>query len=235
MGGPALKISKTFSVIILLILAANISSCSSKPALLPSPEDKLENARKDMEKHRYEMAYKALEELKPVTAGTMLGGDVQFLLAETLFHQRKYGEADLYYGTYLDLYPDGPFAEKALYMNAVSKIRNIRKVAIGFLTFRSYIPSDRDVSVLREARVLFEQYIDQYPSGQWNDQARQMAEQLLLKEGEHELSIASFYLKRDKIKAALARANEVLNGNYPEEINIKARKLIQQAGGDNVR
>jgi outer membrane protein assembly factor BamD len=231
MGGFHLNISRTFTILFLLTLSSSISGCSSKPAQLPSPEERLEKVRKDMTKHRYEMAIETLEELKPVTAGTRLGGEVQFLMAETRFRQGKFAEADIYYGTYLDLYQDGPFAEKALYMNALSKTRNIRKIAIGLLTFRSYIPSDRDISVLREARILFELYIDRYPSGQWIDHSRQMATELLFKEGEHELSIASFYLKKDQLQAVLARAEKVLKGNYPEEIMTRARELVQRAGG----
>jgi outer membrane protein assembly factor BamD len=215
----------------MLIASAAIIGCSSRPVQLPSPEERLEKARKDMEKHRYEMALETLEELRPVTTGTRIGGEVQFLLAETLFRQGKFAEADLNYGTYLDLYPDGPYSEKALYMNALSKTRNIRKIDIASLTFRSYIPSDRDVSVLRDARKLYERYIDQYPSGLWLDDSRKMATELLAKEGEHELSIALFYLKKDQFPAVLARAEKVLHGNYPEAIKVRARELIQKAGG----
>ena len=181
-----------------------------------------------MDKHRYEMAIESLEELRPVTMDTRLGGEVQFLLAETRFLQGKYAEADAGYSVYLDLYPDGPFAEKALYMNALSKIRSIRKIA--FFTFRSYIPYDRDISVLKEARTLFELYIDRYPTGQWIDYSKQTAAELLLKEGKHELSIASFYLRKDEPKAVLARAEKILNGPYPEEVMAEAREMVRRAG-----
>jgi outer membrane protein assembly factor BamD len=182
-----------------------------------------------MKKHRYEMAYGALEELRPVTAGTRLGGEVQFLLGENQFHQGKYEQAEAHYATYLAAYTGGPFSERALYMRALSKIRQIRKISIGFFTFRSYIPNDRDISVLKEARSLFGQYIDRYPSGQWIDEARERSAELLLKEGEHELQIASFYLRKDSPRAALARAQRVLEGDYPEQVRIKAKSLIQQA------
>ena len=182
-----------------------------------------------MEKNRLELARESLEELRQVTAGTRLGGEVQFLLAETEFHQDNFAEAEAHYGTYLALYPEGQHSEKALYMRALSKIKQIKKTSIGFFTLRSYIPHDRDFSTLREARSLFEQYIESYPSGEWIDDATQMKTDLLVKEGEHELQIAAFYLKRDRPQAALARAERILEGNYPVEILTRAREMIQLA------
>jgi outer membrane protein assembly factor BamD len=185
-----------------------------------------------MEKKRLEVAYENLVELKQVTAGTRLDGEVQFLLAENQFRQGNYAEAEVHYGTYLINYPEGPFSEKALYMRAFSKIKQIRKIAIGFLTFRSYIPHDRDVSILRESRSLYDEYIDRYPAGKWIDEAKQMQTELLVKEGEHELEIAAFYLKKDQPQAALARAERLLKGVYPAQIMTRARELIKLAGGD---
>ena len=230
-GRIPLNTTRSFIFLVLLVIVTGIAGCSSKPDELPSPEERLAAVRKDMGKKRYELVNENLEQLMLVTGGTRLGGEVQFLLAENQFLRGKYAEADVHYETYLKLYPQGPFAEKALYRNGISKIKRIQKVAIGFFTFKSYVPHDRDVSALREARYLFEQYIDRYPSGQWIDDARKMATELLVKEGEHELSIASFYLKRKQYQAVLARVDRVLSGNYPEEITTRAREIALQAGG----
>ena len=229
-GGGNLISRRSVIVLIFLALSAGVFDCSSPSAQLPSPEERLNAVRQNMEKHRYELAQETLEELRPATAGTRLGGEVQFLLAENRFLQGKYAEAEVEYGTYLALHPEGPFSEKALYRSAYSKIRQIRKIAIGFFTFRSYIPHDRDVSAIVEARSLFELYLDRYPSGEWNSKAKEMADELLIKEGEHGLQIISFYLKKKQPQAALARVERLLENDYPEQIRTRARELADQAG-----
>jgi len=182
-----------------------------------------------MDKKRNEKAYETLEELKIVTAGTRLGGEVQFLLGETGFKRGKYPEAESHYAAYLNTYPGGPFSEKAVYMQAQSKVRQIQKRTIGFLSFRRTIPHDRDISLLREARVLFEIYMEMYPTGEWIDIAKQRAEELLIKEVMHELEIASFYLRKKNPRAALARTKRVLEGDFPDNIKDEARDLVRKA------
>jgi outer membrane assembly lipoprotein YfiO len=228
-GGENLIFQRPVVILMMIALFAGFPGCSSKPAQLPSPEARLAEARRNFEKKRYELAVTALEELRPVTTGTRLGGEVGFLLAETRFMQGKYAEAEADYNTYLDQYPEGPFSEKALYMSANSKIKQIRKVAIGLFTFRSYIPNDRDVSSLIETRGLFDRYLLRYPSGEWAGKAREMSGELLEKEGEHGLKIITFYLKKKQPQAALARANRLCEGDFPEGIKTRARELAAKA------
>ena len=186
-------------------------------------------ARRDFDKRHYEKANETLEGLRYVTAGTRLGGEVLFLLGETAYKRGKYPEAESHYAAYLNTYQEGSFAEKAVYMQAMSKIRQIQKRKIGFFSFRSYIPHDRDITLLREARVLFEIYMGSYPSGEWFEAAAARAEELLLKEGRHELEIASFYLKKKNPRSALARAERVLDGDYPDSTKAAARDLAREA------
>lgn len=204
-------------------------SCS-KPALQEeTPEERLREARIDYEKHRYEKAYETLEGLRLLTAGTRLGGEVLFLMGETGFKNGKYPEAESHYAAYLNSYPGGPFAEQALYQQALSKVKQLQKRKIGFFTFRTYIPHDRDISLLRESRVLFEIYLEKYPEGASSEGAARWAADLLVKEGEHELQIASYYLRKNRPRSAMARAEFILEGKYPDRIKDEARELIKRA------
>ena len=211
------------------VLTFLATSCSAPQVRETPPEEKLAQARTDMEKRRHQAAQEKLEELKFVTAGTRLGGEVQFLLAETLYKQGELAEAEVSYETYLLSYPGGPFAEKALFNQALSKVRQIEKIRLGFFSFKRYIPHDRDVSVLREARGLFQQYLLGYPDGQWTGEAQERVTELLTKEGEHELDIVSFYLRKKEPRAALARAQRVLESPFPEPIQDRARELVREA------
>jgi len=214
---------------LITVLTFLATSCAAPQVSEMPPEEKLAQARTDMDKRRLEAAKEKLEGLKFVTAGTRLGGEVQFLLAETLYRQGALAEAEVGYETYLLSYPGGPFAEKALFNQALSKVRQLEKIHLGFFSFKRYIPHDRDVSVLREARVLFEQYLQGYPDGQWAAEAKERATELLTKEGEHELDIVSFYIRKDEPRAALARAQRVLENQFPEPILDRARELVLEA------
>lgn len=213
----------------ILALSFITISCSAPVFKESTPEERLREVRTDMDKRRYEKASETLEELRFATAGTRLGGEVQFLLGETGFKRGKYPEAESHYAAYLNAYPGGPFSQQAVYMQALSKIKQVQKRKIGFLSFKTYIPHDRDISLLREARVLFEIYMEMYPTGEWIDIATQRAEELLIKEGKHELEIASFYLRKKSPRSALERAKRVSNGNYPDSIKAEARNLIRKA------
>ena len=226
MSYKKLHLTAAALITVLIFLA---TSCSTPLVREAPPEEKLAQARTDIKKRRLEAAKEKLEGLKFITAGTRLGGEVQFLLAETLYRQGELAEAEVGYETYLLSYPGGPFAEKALFYQALSKIRQIEKVHLGFFSFKRYIPHDRDLSILREARVLFEQYLRSYPDGQWTGEAQEKATALLTKEGEHELNIVSFYLKKKKTRAALARAQRVLENQFPEPILDRARELVREA------
>lgn len=206
-------------------------SCSKPVVDDTPPEERIRNARIDMEKKRNEKAYASLEELRLVTAGTRLGGEVQFLLGEAGYNLGKYPEAESHYAAYLNAYPAGPFTEKAVYMQAMSKVKQIQKRKIGFLSFKTYIPHDRDISLLREARVLFQLYMERYPNGEWIDLATRRAEELLSKEGRQELEIAAFYLRKNSPLSAIKRASRVLEGEFPENIKTEARELIRDAEG----
>jgi outer membrane protein assembly factor BamD len=214
---------------LITVLTFLATSCSTPQVRETPPEEKLAQARTDIEKRRLEAAKEKLEGLKFITAGTRLGGEVQFLLAETLYRQGELAEAEAGYETYLLSYPGGPFAEKALFYQALSKIRQIEKIHLGFFSLKRYIPHDRDVSILRDARVFFEQYLQNYPDGQWAGEAEERVTELLTKEGEHELDIVSFYLRKKKPRAALARAQRVLENKFPEPILDRARELVLEA------
>ncbi len=217
--------------ILVLVLSLIAISCSTPAIKETTPEEKLKEARKEIDRRHFEKASETLEELRFTTAGTRLGGEVQFLLGETMFKRGKYPEAESHYAAYLSAYPDGPFSEQALYKQALSKLKQIQKRKIGLLTFRAYIPYDRDISLLREAKTLFELYTRKYPNGKWIDIATQKAEELLEKEGMHEIEIAAFYLKKKSPQSALARARRVVDGNYPEDLKDQARELIRKAEG----
>lgn len=212
-----------------VVLALLLVACSKPVVNDSAPEERLREVRNDIKKHRNEKAYESLEELRFVTAGTRLGGEVLFLLGETAYKRGKYQDSESHYLAYLNAYPDGPFAEKAVYMQAMSKIKQIEKRKLGFFSIKTYIPDDRDLSLITEARILFEIYVEKYPAGEWIDEASRRVAELRVKEGRHELNVASYYLRKNSPAAAMARARHVLEGTYPEDIMEEAKDILQRA------
>ena len=69
------KLSVTGFVLV-TVMSFMAISCSAPQVREVAPEIKLAQARKDIDKRRLEAALEKLEELKFVTAGTRLGGEV---------------------------------------------------------------------------------------------------------------------------------------------------------------
>ncbi len=159
-----------------------------------------------------------------------MGGEIQYLLAESNYRMNNYLEADSYFSAYLSGYPGGSYAEDALYKKAMSNLKQIQYTSIGFTGFRKTVPHDRDINPVRNSRLNFTQYITKYPEGVHSKEASDWIRVLWEKEGLHELEIASFYLKKKKRpEAALSRVNKILDADYPEDIKQKAREIAEAA------
>jgi len=218
---------RLFAIFFMVAMSLTVISCSKPVLKETTPEQKLNEARKNIKKSHYEKAYESLQELRLATAGTRLGGEAQFLMGETDFERGKYPEAESNYAAYLNNYPDGPFTEQAIFKQAMAKVKQIQRHRMGL--FKTYIPYDRDISLLKEAKNLFALYLEMYPNGQYVDTASQEKKELHLAEGMHQLEIANFYLKKNSPASALARAKRVLDGSYPERVMVQARDLVRKA------
>lgn len=219
-----------FRLLLTVTLAASVFACSGADKDETSPTERLKEAQHEFDGKHYETASKILEEIRVITVGTALGGEVQYLLAESNYRMSNYLEADSYFSAYMSAYPGGPHAEDALYKRAMSNLKQIQYTSIGFKGIRKKIPYDRDISLVRSARLNFAQYLKEYPEGTHAGEASEWIKKLWEREGQHELEIASFYLKKKKKpEAALSRANRILEGEYPEEIKRQAARLAEAA------
>jgi outer membrane protein assembly factor BamD len=227
---PQLIYRSTFRLFLAVFLAASIIACSGADKDDTSPTERLKEAQHEFDGKHYETAAKILEEIRVVTVGTAVGGEIQYLLAESNYRMSNYLEADSYFSAYLSGYPGGPYAEDALYKRAMSNLKQIQYRSIGFSGFKKVVPYDRDISPVRSARLNFTQYLTKYPEGVHSNEASDWIKVLWEKEGLHELEIASFYLKKKKKpQAALNRANKILEADYPEDVKQKAREIADAA------
>jgi outer membrane protein assembly factor BamD len=217
------------ALITVILLAVSFAACSSPEKKLTEPAVEVTKARQLLEKKRYSPALEILEGLKFITAGTAIGGEVQYLTGKALYGSGKFEDAESHFSSYLAAFPEGPFAEDALYFRAQSNVKVVEKKTIGLLKIKKFIPHDRDVASLIQARNYFSMYLEKYPDADKADSARELIEILRTREGEYELSVASFYLKRGESHAALIRAQRILTANFPPEIKDKAKKIADRA------
>lgn len=227
-GDTALKRLIKISLILAVFIAVH-PSCSSAPRRPADPTARVAEARKLIKKRQYESATKILEEIRYATADTDVGGEVLFLLGRARYALGKYEEADSHFSAYLSGYPDGPFGEEASYLRATGNLKQIQRTSFGFFRFRKFIPSDRDVAALRRTRALYLQHLEKFPESPRAEEAARLADTLLEKEGEHQLQVAAFYLKKGHYEAVLKRTERIASDEYPETVTTRARELAEKA------
>ncbi len=225
---------KKVRVNILSIIAAAgltlaLASCSSTPKAQIDPDERIDSIHTLLKKHRYEEAIEILNGLKFTIAGNIRDEEIKYLTALTYFKQGKFLESDPAFGLYLAGYPDGRFAQEALYYQASSKIRQSQRSVLGLFSVRKVLPIDRDVSFIREARDLFSLYTRKYPKGEFIEEAAAREAELRSKVGEHELEIASYYLRKNNPDAAILRVERIIEEDHPKDIKERAVKLLKQA------
>ncbi len=218
-----------YRYLLLAIAALIMISCSSTQNTEIDPDERIVMARKLAQKHRYEEARKILDGLRFTIAGTTRNEEIQYLTAEIYYRQKKFLESDSAFAAYLAGYPDGQYAADALFYQALSKVKQSERAALGFFKVRRVIPSDRDISFISDARYLFADYLDKYSGEEFSDQAVYWLETLRSKVGENELKIVKYYLKKNEHKAAIRRANRILAGDHPQNIKDRASSLLERA------
>lgn len=218
---------------ILLIIAAGLTialaSCSSAPGTQADPDERIASVQVLIEKHRYEEAIEILDGLKFTIAGSTRDEEIKYLTGLTYFKQGKFLESDSAFGMYLAGYPDGRFAQEALFYQARSKISQSQRSVLGLFSIRKVLPVDRDVSLIQEASDLFVKYEHKYPDGKFIEETIYWKNELRSKVGEHELGIATYYLKKKNPDAAIRRAERILEEDHPEEIKDRAAQLLEKA------
>jgi outer membrane protein assembly factor BamD len=117
-------------------------------------------------------------------------------------YQESFGEAAVAYETFRDLHPKHEKIQYALFRIAES--------------YQSDVPSTiaRDMASAVKASEGFEEYLRQFPTGEYAEKARKAANELRNQLAEKQLSIAEFYRKRERFPAARGRLERLIQ-QYP--------------------
>jgi len=191
---------------VLLALLSLLSGCGIYESLYGRPpqretartdQDLLRSAEAQMQRRRYEEAYKDLQRLMNQYPESDLLATARLAAARSLYLQRKYDEARADYLRFLELYPQNEHSDEAHYY-------------LGMVYFRLADTPDRDQTFTRKALEEFDLLITQMPDSQYTPDARERRAQARRKLAEKELYVGTFYFDRGNYAAAAARFTNLL-------------------------
>ncbi len=168
-----------------------------------------------------------------------LSADAYYNEASDAFAQRDYDIAAKHYKELLDQYPFDPHAEEAElriatahykshhYPEAIAAFNDFQRMhpmsphlpEVYYLLGKSYMDqmttSDRDQGAAENAHGWFRVVIERYPTSPFAVKAKHRLTRCRFALADHELRIATYYLKRGNLKAGENRVKGLLE-NYPD-------------------
>jgi outer membrane protein assembly factor BamD len=130
-------------------------------------------------------------------------------MADTNFDREKYIEAVEGYRSFLKMHPSHEQADYAAFRIALSHYKDIPS------DFFLFPPStQKDQTSIREAQTDLVSFLKDWPDSTHAPEAKKLLAEVRHRLAEHELSVADFYLHRDRWNAAAGRLEHVL-AEYP--------------------
>lgn len=122
-------------------------------------------------------------------------------IADVHFEQGKFEEAASYYQDFVELHPNNPRVDYAIFRNGLCAFQRLRS-------------PDRDQTPTHEALDQFRALLQRYPDSEYAGQAREMVALGEDRLAEHDAHVGDFYLQRRRCHAAEQRYRSALI-NYP--------------------
>lgn len=192
----------------ILLFAILLTSCGEYNKILKSTDLDLKYtyAKKYFEDKRYERSITLLQDLVPIYKGTARAEESLYMLAQSYYNTKDYLSATEMFTTYFNTYPNGQYAESALFYSAYGMYLDSPDARL-------------DQSKTYKAIAAFSRYMDEYPDNERTEQARQYMFDLQEKLALKELMTAKLYLRLgnymgNNYESAVLVARDALK-NYP--------------------
>lgn len=185
---------------LVLIVALAAYGCAAQ--LKPSPARLYEQAEQEFRNEAYELAidhYKALLDERPFSPHAE---EAELRIAHAYYLLDRFAEAVAAFADFERMHPTSPKLPFVEYYLGMSYLRQMRS-------------PDRDQQAAANAERYFAALIDRFPDSPYAQKARLRMRECREALASHELGVASFYLRRDNLRAAEARLRSLLR-NYPE-------------------
>ncbi|NLZ94615.1 MAG: outer membrane protein assembly factor BamD [Bacteroidales bacterium] len=190
---------------LLFAIAVIFSSCGEYNKILKSTDRDLKYtyAKKYFEEEKYGRSIALLEELVPYMKGTANAEESLYLLGQSYYNSKDYLSSTQMFTTYYNSYPNGEYAEPALY----------------YAAYGMYLDSpapELDQTKTYKAISEFQRYMELYPQTERAEQAKQYLFELQEKLAHKELMAAKLYL----------RLGNYMGNNYESSV-ITSREALK--------
>jgi outer membrane protein assembly factor BamD len=189
----------TAVALVFLAAAAVLPGCAgSKPAVREkTSQEWYDQGARLAAKEKYDEALEAFREASRGYRGADLDADIQIALADTSFSKGEYPAAVEAYTEFLRLHPHNQRADYAQFRIGLSWQKQMRS-------------ADRSQEPARKAVAAFEALLRGYPRSARLEPGRAGLLAARRRIAEHELTVAAFYRRTEKYRAAAGRYEVVL-------------------------
>lgn len=215
-----MKIHRWMAAGALLFLAAG---CAATGERRVTPADVLYGqAATAVEDKDYEKAETLLRQVREDHPFSPYAVEAELLQADMLFQKEEYESAAAAYRSFEELHPGHPRAEYALYRR-------------GLCYEERSNATDRDQTATRDMVAAFTRLLGAYPQGRYAEEARSRVADGRLQLAQHEMDVASYYLRKDKYDAALERLRYLAVEYADTPLRDEALKLALEIAAEKDR
>jgi outer membrane protein assembly factor BamD len=195
-------IRRTFTVMILLTLAAAAGCAGNKAAVgTMTPEQYLEQAQRQFQNKRYEEARETLKEARRRTRSGDMDAQMLKLLGDVEFRDENWTVAIETYGEFIKLHPRHAMAPAVQFQIGVAYSKLIR-------------PRDRNPQPAYLAREAFRRVVDLFPRSPEARSAPAQIETCNKAIAESEMFVGQFYFRKENWRGAINRFDVIIR-EYP--------------------
>ncbi len=195
--------------VLLLFLFTGLACSSSKIRPNMTPEERLEVAKKMLEKGDYLQAKTQFTILVLNYPGTPIADDAQYYLAEAHFGLKEYILAAAEYEKLVRNYPQSPFVDDAEY-----------KMGLCYYELSPHYGLDQKYTI--QAIQYFQRFLEDFPDSPYRKDAEKKLMELRTKLAKKEFKNAELYRKLGYYQSAVIYYDEVLNNYYDTPYAEKA-------------
>ncbi len=199
--------------ILLIAGVLALTGCSRTDRLADLPPDQLyQRAQEALSDEDWPAARKILDRIRDDHPFSQYAVEAELLEADLAYAQELFQEAAASYRSFEELHPTHPKVSYALFRR-------------GMAYTEMSMPKDRDQTATRNAAEAFEKLLYAYPESEYATPGRAQLTEARARLAAHELYVARYYVRRDKVDAALQRLQTLVQ-TYPESpVTDEALKL----------
>ncbi|MFZ2399286.1 MAG: outer membrane protein assembly factor BamD [Smithella sp.] len=201
------KIVGSNTVLLILLLTSICSGCSfvnifgKHEPTKATPEGLYSRASVEFNGGHYKKAQESFLRLKEEYPLHDLAILAEIGIADSLYSDKEYAEAENAYGNFIALHPVNENVPYALYQ-------------LGMCHYNQIGDIDRDQTETLLAKKEWERLMARYPESKFSAMAEKLVRECKQKLAEHEFYVAKFYMRQKKYQAALSRFEELAR-EYP--------------------